>query len=311
MKKEVYSSPNVWTAILVIILVLTGCKKLVEATPPQDMIIGDGAFASDSTAIAVMNSVYSFLSQQNSFAQGNLSIGQLTGFAADELQVYKVEPHYSFYTNSLTAVNFKAYYFWSEMYGRIYTCNKIIETVPGSKTLSENVKKQLTGEAKFMRGFVYFQLVNLFGDVPLATVTDYRVNNTLFRTPVAQVYNQIIRDLKDAQSALGIAYVNGFGSDVPERVRPNMWAATAMLARVYLYLQDWTNAEAEASKIINSSNFKLAEDPQRVFLSMSPEAILQFQPGVNQNTMDANTYVLLPNSLNASRTPPYQFTRRL
>src|SRR4028119_2492263 len=122
MKKEVYCRPNVWTAILVIILVLTGCKKLVEATPPPDMIIGDGAFASDSTAIAVMNSVYSFLSQENSFAQGNLSIGQYTGFAADELQVYKVEPQYSFYTNSLTAVNFKAYYFWSEMYGRIYTC---------------------------------------------------------------------------------------------------------------------------------------------------------------------------------------------
>jgi hypothetical protein len=65
-----------------------------------------------------------------------------------------------------------------------------------------------------------------------------------------------------------------------------------MLARVYLYLQDWANAEAEASKIISNSIFDLEPDPGKVFLSKSSEAILQLQPGMNQNTMDANNYVL-------------------
>lgn len=292
MEQHSHCRPNVFTAILVALMVLSGCRKLVEATPPPDMIIGDVVFASDSSAIAVMNSVYSLLSQQTSFAQGNNSICQLTGLAADELAVGKADPRSSFYTNTLTPLNFTPRYFWAEIYGRIYTCNKCLETIPGSKGLSESVKKQLTGEAKFMRAFVYFQLVNLFGDVPLATVTDYRVNNALFRTPVAQVYTQIIRDLKDAQAALGSTYVNGFGVEVTERVRPNSWAATAMLARVYLYSRDWANAESEASKIISSSVFDLAPDPGKVFLSTSHEAIFQLQTGIDQNTMDAISYVL-------------------
>ena len=72
-------------AAVITLLLLPGCKKLVEPTPPPDLIIGEDVFVADSNAIAVMNSVYSLTSQQNSFAHGSFSIGHLTGFAADEL----------------------------------------------------------------------------------------------------------------------------------------------------------------------------------------------------------------------------------
>jgi hypothetical protein len=292
MKLNRNNSQTICTALLVAVLVMTGCKKLLEATPPPGQIIGEEVFAADSNAVAVMNSVYSFLSQQSSFAQGNQSIGLLTGFAADELVPIASPNYLLFYRNVLTAAMFTTNYFWSEMYGRIYTCNKCIEIIPYSKSLSEGLKKQLTGEAKFMRAFLYFQLVNLFGDVPLTTTSDYRINNALYRSPVTNVYAQIIQDLKDAHAELGVTYVDGFGREVPERVRPNKWAATAMLAKVHLYLKDWTNAETEASKLIEGSGFNLEGDPDNVFLSVSREAILQLQPAPNQNTMDAAMYIL-------------------
>jgi hypothetical protein len=65
-----------------------------------------------------------------------------------------------------------------------------------------------------------------------------------------------------------------------------------MLAKVYLYLKDWTNAEAEATKLIAGSGFNLEADPNNVFLSISREAILQLQPAPNQNTMDGGMYIL-------------------
>jgi len=62
-------------------------------------------------------------------------------------------------------------------------CNAAIEGLNGTTSLTPSVKQQLLGEAKFMRAFFYFYLVNLFGDVPLATSTDWQVNSFLSRTP--------------------------------------------------------------------------------------------------------------------------------
>jgi hypothetical protein len=65
-----------------------------------------------------------------------------------------------------------------------------------------------------------------------------------------------------------------------------------MLAKVYLYLNDWAAAEAQATKVISNSNFSLEPNLADVFLSRSQEAVLQLQPKPNQNTMDANMYIL-------------------
>ena len=108
---------------------------------------------------------------------------------------------------------------------------------------------QLTGEAKFMRAFCYFYLVNAFGDVPLITSTNYLVNETMPRAPAMEVYRQIIADLKGAKDLLAndYSYSNG------EKVRPNKWVAIALLARAYLYTGDWVNAEAEATSVISNT----------------------------------------------------------
>jgi len=75
-----------------------------------------------------------------------------------------------------------------------------------------------------------------------------------------QVYAQIVADLKDAESLLSPNYPS------PERARVNRWAASALLARVYLYQKNWTAAESEATAVIGSGAYHLETDPNKVFI---------------------------------------------
>jgi hypothetical protein len=276
---------------MLFILLFTDCKKAVETDPPVSLLSGKKVFANDTSAIALVSGIYSFMTTSHSFAQGNSSIGLLTGLASDELQGIHVDPYQLFYKNALTPAAFSSKYFWEPIYSQIYTCNVALEGIISSDGMSESVKKQLAGEVKFMRAFLYFQLVNLFGDIPLALSSDYRINNKLFRTTASEVYRQIIRDLKDAEAGLGEIYVDGFARTITERVRPNKWAAASLLARVYLYSKDWANAEMEGGRVISNSEFVLEPDLNKVFLSTSKEAIFQLQS--RQSTFDWRVYGVL------------------
>ena len=74
-----------------------------------------------------------------------------------------------------------------------------------------------------MRALLYFYLVNLFGDVPLITTTDYQVNQSTDRTKKELVYAQMISDLTDAKNLLPASYV------VADRTRPNQWTTVCII----------------------------------------------------------------------------------
>src|SRR5690606_10872384 len=117
----------------------------------------------------------------------------------------------------------------------------------------------------------HFYLVNLFGDIPYITGVDYRANTVVNRMDTAEVYAHIIEDLKQSKTSLGEAYTTG------ERIRANRFAASALLARVYLYTEQWQLAETEATEIINQSIYNLLP-LNEVFLKNNQEAIWQFKP---------------------------------
>jgi hypothetical protein len=287
------SKQNRLLILIVPLLLLSGCKKVVEPDPPLSLIIGSQAYASDASAIAVISSMYSYMSQQNNFAQGKSSVGALTGLAGDELQPYPDIPFTLFYTNTIKPEQFLPQYFWYDPYTNIYTCNAALTAMPSATGMSAPVKKQLIAEAKFLRAFFYFYLVNLFGDVPLTTTTDYRINNRLSRTPASQVYALIVQDLKDALQDMSPVFVDGYLQNVSERIRPTKWAAAALLSRVYLYLQDWSDAEAQATQLVSHSEFVLEPDLNNVFLFTSKEAIFQLQSTAGgTNTLDGDMYLL-------------------
>lgn len=274
---------------------------MVDVNPPITSTTGASVYSLNETAISVLNGIYIRLAQGNSIASGTNSISLLGGLSADEFTldatVSNTDYKNYYYTNTLFAnatIQTPGTENWGPLYNYIFVCNDAIEGLDRSTSLLPTVKNQLLGESKFVRALSYFYLVNLYGDVPLATSTDYKINTMLYRSSKEKVYEQIVSDLKDAQSLLSEDFLDGnLLQNSVERVRPTKWAATALLARVYLYTNENANAEVQATSIINNATLFSLTPLNEVFLKNSKEAIWQLQP-VNSgwNTEDARIFIL-------------------
>lgn len=278
----------------------TSCKKNIEVTAPITSINEQNVFTDDATAAATLTGIFSRISGANITGGGVPSLSFYPGMSGDELTLFNASSQLNatlkqYYSNSLTSTNTGSPDFWNNLYPLIYHCNSAIEGLTQSTQLTALVKQRLLGEAKFLRAFCYFYLVNLYADVPLATSTNYEVNRLLPRSPKADIYQKIISDLIEAQGNLTDNYL---ASDVLtttiERTRPSQSAATALLARTYLYIRDFPAAEREATKIINNTAMYDTVSLNNVFLKNSKESIWQLQPVLNNptNTWDARLFVL-------------------
>ncbi len=275
---------------------LNGCKKFVEAKPPITSVNAGNVYLNDNTATSVLTAIYAQLAANAQGSGSYTGMPLYTGLLSDELELFNPNDanYLPYYKNTLNAISYygNPSFFWSTGYKNIYAINAALEGVAASESLSSKTKQQLLGEARFMRAFFYFYLVNLFGDVPLALSTDYRVNSVLPRSPQAKVYQQIIDDLKEAKTLLSDDYLDIGMNTTIERIRPNRAAATAFLARVYLYTEDYAGAETEASEVIANTNYQL-EDLNNAFLKTSRETIWSLQPVINNyNTWEGRVFPL-------------------
>jgi len=279
------------------ISLLVGCKKFIEVDPPITGYVSKTVYENGAQASAAVTSVYiRMIWGSNGLSSGDESISLLGALSADELDAYHTagSPQLEFYHNALRSNNRAVSNKWEQFFELIYSCNAAIEGLNNSSSVSPSLKQQLVGEAKFMRAFLYFYATNLWGNTPLILTTDYQKNRLFERNSVKQIYEQIVTDLLDAQTLLSDEYMTPDNKATGERVRPNKWAAKALLARVYLYSKDWTNAEIQSTSIIEKrSLFSLVPDLNQVFLNSSTEAIWQLQPvAPDRNTFEGDTYIL-------------------
>lgn len=294
---------------IISIATLFSCKKFIEVEAPITNTNAANVFKSDATAAAVLTGIYIKMSQ-SVFTDGGLtSLSLYPSLSADELTLYNgvSNPVYlAYYKNALTNSN-TGNDFWKNIYPIIFITNSAIEGLSNSKSLTPSVRQHLLGEAKFMRAFCYFYLVNLYGDVPLAISSDYQANKNLGRSSKSEVYQQVISDLLEAQQLLSDNYLSpDIVTTTSERVRPNRSAATALLSRAYLYTGDFANAESQATVLISNSSLYMLTDISNVFKKNNPEAIWQLQPVISVlNTWDAYLFVLPTNGPNTSNYPVY------
>jgi len=287
-----------------------GCKKLVQVESPVTKFDASKIYDKDENAISVLTGLYQLLSNESGFAQGTNSITVFGGLSADEIIQY---PNFnslktSVYLNNIKPLN-PGVPLWSRIYNFIYTTNTAIYGISQSSTLTPNVKQRLLGEAKFMRGFLYFYLVNFWGDVPLVTSNDYRISRSASRSPIEAIYKQIIADLEDAQGLLSDEYLlSDLSTTTSERIRPNKWAAKALLARCYLFTGDYNKAERQSNSIIENTGMFSLNTLSEVFLKNSTETIWQIQAiDPTWNTYDATFFVLkdAPNFNQPTSLSPY------
>ena len=287
-----------------VFLVIAGfsCKKLVQVPPPSTAVTGNSVYSSDATAIAVLTGLYGEMSASSTSTIGEVSsLSLYGGLSSDELTLWSgaTDPvAIADYQNALrTGTMGIGSEYWYSFYSHIFVCNDAIQNLNASSGLTPSVKMQLLGESLFMRAFFYFYLANLYGDVALSTTTDYKTNKLLGRAPVSQVYQQVIADLKEAETLLSPTYTDAtLQKPSTDRVRPSKWAAAALLARVYLYTRDWVNAEAQSNIVLGNTSLFSLSSLDSTFLKASSgnnEAIWQLQPvNINWNTEDAKVFIM-------------------
>jgi starch-binding outer membrane protein, SusD/RagB family len=303
---------NILAILLSSLMFLAGCKKILDVSPPSNSISDVNVFTNDATAISVLTSIYSSMNEKSvgNPIQGNRSIALQTSLSGDELSLYDgvTDQNLEYYENRLqvNSAPGSGFNHWTPLYNYVFRCNAAIEGI-SSSSLTLTVKQQLLGEAKLMRAFFYFYLVNLYGDVPLSLTTDPEMNTLLSRSSKEIVYQQIITDLLEAENLLSEYFLNEtLSGKTIERVRPTKWTASALLARVYLYIGDYLNAEKYSTSVINNNGLFSLPVLNKVFLKNSSEAIWQLQPTqTDLNTIEGQIIALPPTGPNTGNNPVF------
>lgn len=241
--------------IILSFILASSCGKDYLDLSPNNILTIDNYYKTQDDAIAATNAVYTPL--QGLYNGAMWHIGDIMsddcdlggGGGGDGLETAELDNF------TLTSFNPIIKIYWTQCYQGIERANIVLDKVPGITDMSSAIKTRCLGEARFLRGFYYFQLVRLFGDVPLYTKPiTVDESKTLSRSSSVDVYNQVIADLKLAADSLPQKYT---GEDIG---RATSGAAKGMLADVYLTIGDKTNAAGYAMQVIQSGTYQLNAD---------------------------------------------------
>lgn len=274
----------------------TSCEDFLEVEAPDHKIISATVFNNDETAQSAMTGIYNELFRASYSGGWENSVHVLAGLTSDELKAIRINDLslLEFDENAIQPANERNLSLWASAYSIIYMSNSLLEGLEASQGISQDIKGSLEGESKFIRAFTYFYLVNLYGEVPLITTTDYRLNALAPQANIDEIYQQIIDDLTDSVSLLDVTYKEN------NRIHVNRYAAMALLARVHLYLENWAEAERLSSEVLSATGtYEIISDLDQVFLANSREAIWQISPiggsgGVFTYTNEASTFIFHP-----------------
>jgi len=248
---------------------LSSCESFLAIDPPINNLTVSTAFLTDRDIEAHIAGLHSYNLLSSSYYDINRHI--YLALSADVLRYYQANTFFDqLVANAILPRSSSLGYFWYDPYKSIYQNNMMIEKLGNaSLDISEDLRNEGLGISHFFRALSYMNQVTVFGDVPLITETDVIKTAKLPRTPKSEVYELVIEDLKKAKGLLRSA----------KRDRGHGWAsqaaATALLARAYLYTGQWEAAAQEATEVIggNAGKSFALEDVEKAFLRSSRETI--------------------------------------
>lgn len=252
--KTVNNNFNKFKLLLVTILVLTlgSCTDEFTNRPPEDAISLDAYYSTNEQVETATNAMYNrtWFQFNNKFFYAIAEVGSGN--------MYTNSPDVNAMRNfSITGSDPELVVGWQSLWANIAQANAIINFLearvgPG---VSSEVLQNTIGEAHFMRATAYFYLVRLWGPVPIIENNlDYASTPQINTNRIEDIYELITRDYTVAAEKL---YEKTRGSNYASNAKVSKGSAKAMLAKVYLYRQDYTNARLMAEEVINSGEFKL------------------------------------------------------
>ncbi len=250
----------------ILLVSLFGCVSLEE--DPRSILTTDQFYKTSSDAVAAVDAIYFNLNHSTDnipFALYSSLFNTGMDMATDDVSAGPGSPNPDVRSISIlshSSLNVRVLQFWQAQYASINRANVALEKIPAIEMNAE-LKNRLLGEAYFLRALYYFNLVRMYGDVPLLLedqtvklIDDLKVS----RTSTEEVYAQIIQDLKQSAEF----FRNGSSG---EAGRATEGAAKALLSKVYLTKRDWQLAVTTAEEVIDGPyGYDLFEDYSHVFL---------------------------------------------
>ena len=255
-------------ALLLSLGLLGGCGEKFLEEAPSDQITDINFYKTETDAIQAVTASYSELTKEGQY---NLALWGMDimadisttggGGGSDGIEYTQLDDY------NIPTTNPVANRLWGSCFIGIQRANLVLQKVPAITAIDPAIKQRCLGEAQFLRAKYYFDLVRAYGDVPLFTIPpDGPAAVNIPRTPAAQVYAQIEKDLADAFTNLPASYS---GADLG---RATKWAAAGLLAKVYITDPAGKKPEAAqwALQVIKNSgkslwasygdNFKIANE---------------------------------------------------
>lgn len=229
-------------------LLLSSCEDFLTVYP-QNQVTEETFFKTDSDFEAAANGMYAVMTGYPS--EFFPMIDGITPFAGESpiKRCGVFNPYNGQRPMVSTSLDFTRQ-LWQNMYKGIACANNILTHTEKPANVSQDVFDRTLGEAYFIRGYAYFTLTTLFGDVPLFTVPQVKYDQVLkARTPKTDVIKQIIDDFTDAKKLLP-SVKEYRGTD--NLGRASKGAAQAFLGKVYVYEKRWADAVAEFSALVDT-----------------------------------------------------------
>lgn len=271
MKKIIF-----YLSITTLLFTGLGCKKSLLEIPNKGAYTYETYFASDAVLNQAVVATYATLLHQGMWSRDYYFIFDLLGFDAKSdaalqggllaLAQFKFGPE----SPELQA-------FWSSLYRMVLRANVVIDRTNlwnPLTTVEKDNKKQYLAEAKFLRAYAYFNLVNCYGRVPLRTSFNATAPDLYpARAGTAEIWATIEKDLKEALIDLPVSY------PVASLGRSTKGAAIALLGKSYLYQKKWTDAQAQFTQLTQAPfTYSLAPNYLALFSNQNqsnPETIFQ------------------------------------
>lgn len=296
------------TGTVLLAVPLAGCDKRLNIDP-VDTVLADKAIQSSADVESLLRGGYAVMGSVDLYGGRLQYVADLLGDpdgADSELfwQGTFVQPN-EIYHKSIAKTNTFVSGTWNQAYQAINIANTVLANL---SKVTPSKQNQIAGEAKFIRGTMYFELVRLFGKdwnngsptanpgVPLILTATNIVNGVdaagpaakVARNTVAEVYAQVLLDLLDAEVKLkpydpGSATTTLFATS---------YVVSGMLSRVYLQQRKYNLAAIEADKVIKSDLFRLITPVSDEFAAKgnTNEDIFDTQVNVQSGTNDLNTF---------------------
>ncbi len=234
------------SAAVAVVVTVISCSKDLNKTNPNALPVA-GYFSTSDQLLAATNAIYSVVHSVNLAGREWFFLHDLRGddvaSGGGQLEV----PRAQILNGATDPTNAVMNAVWNNLYSTIHRANTVISNGP-NVTDNTTLRDRCVGEARFLRAWAYFELVSMWGAVPLYTKPVVTPSDFLPRVAADAVYTKIIQDLTDAAGIL--PGKSGYGS--ADLGRATNAAANAMLGRVLMQKGDYAGAKTALLKIPTS-----------------------------------------------------------